>query len=234
MRSEEDGHRHRGQEHRHVRGREDLPPVGEVHHPAGCRPSVSPARPPCSLTASSGARARAPRPRSRSSSRPPSTPSSRRQDPAANRQARFRILPEPGLFLSPGIRGLTLSSAMAPGPSLRPGAAGAQECLLSSVGQSTALVKRGSSVRIRQGAPQRTASLPGIIPERRGFVLRGPGFPVASAHAGRPGLGLLPGRTTVAKNQTIVDNVPTVRITSWVLRFRPSNAPSDSLTGLPG
>ena len=34
--SEEDGNRHRGQEHRHVRGTEDLPPVGQVHHPAGC------------------------------------------------------------------------------------------------------------------------------------------------------------------------------------------------------
>ncbi len=61
-------------------------------------------------------------------------------------------------FLPPGVCGLTLSSARAPAVYGR--ATVAQECLLSSVGQSTALVKRGSSVRIRQGAPR--------SPRRRG------------------------------------------------------------------
>ena len=44
------------------------------------------------------------------------TPSSRRQDPAVSCRPGCRIRPEPGLFLPPGISGLTLSSAMSPGP----------------------------------------------------------------------------------------------------------------------
>jgi hypothetical protein len=47
-------------------------------------------------------------------------------------------------------------------------------CLLSSVGQSTALVKRGSSVRIRQGAP-RTPPFRRFFPGWRGFSCLGTG-----------------------------------------------------------